>query len=370
MTENATTRKRLLSGMQPTGTGALHLGNLEGALRNWVRLQDEYEMFCMVADWHALTTMYENPENIASASRQVAADFIAGGLDPAKCAIFLQSQVKQHAELHLLLSMITPVGWLERVPTYKEKRDMLNTRSGTGQTAGSATISPLPGQGPVVGGQQPSQAQHSGDENISYGLLGYPCLQAADIIVYRAHLVPVGKDQAAHLEISREIARRFNRLYGNVFPEPQPLINPDTGVIPGIDGRKMSKSYGNAIYIADGPDTIAEKVKNAFTTPTKIRKSDPGVPENCVVCQLRRLYDPGNYQTSWEEDRAGVRGCMQNKKELTELLVSELAPMRARREELLADPAELDRILEDGANRARAAAEATMQTVRAAMHFS
>src|SRR5437588_3888026 len=203
-------QQRLLSGMQPTGTGALHLGNLEGALRTWVRLQDQYEMFCCIVDWHALTTMYENTEGIADASRQVAADYIAAGIDPKKSAIFLQSHVKEHAELHLLLSMITPLGWLERVPSFKEKRENLQLN----------------------------------EESVSYGLLGYPVLQAADILMYRAHAVPVGRDQTAHLELSREIARRFNRLYGEVFPEPQAVIDENTAVVPGLDGRKMSKSYG------------------------------------------------------------------------------------------------------------------------------
>ncbi len=338
MPENPAPRKRLLSGMQPTGTGALHLGNLEGALRSWVRLQDQYEMFCFIADWHSLTTRYEETEKIAPACREVAADYIAAGLDPSKCAIFIQSHVKEHAELHLLLSMITPVGWLERVPTYKEKRELMQERGG-------------------------------GDESVSYGLLGYPCLQTADILVYRAHAVPVGKDQAAHLEISREIARRFNRLFGNVFPEPQTVLMEGAAVVPGLDGRKMSKSYGNAIYLADGPDAVADKVKNAFTTPTKIRKTDPGIPEHCVVCQLRRLYDPDGYKASWDEDIAGERGCMQNKKELAEVLNTVLEPMRSRRQELLADPAELERILQNGAERARAAASDTLSLVREAMHL-
>src|ERR1051326_8673621 len=208
-------RKRLLSGMQPTGTGALHLGNLEGALRSWVRLQDAYEMFCCIVDWHALTTRYHETEKIAPACREVAADYIAAGLDPKKCAIFLQSHVKEHAELHLLLSMVTPLGWLERVPTFKEKRGLMEEKG-------------------------------EGDESVSYGLLGYPVLQTADILVYRAHAVPVGKDQAAHLEISRDIARRFNHLYGNIFPEPETVLNEGAAVLPGMDGRKMSKSYGNA----------------------------------------------------------------------------------------------------------------------------
>jgi tryptophanyl-tRNA synthetase len=328
-------KKRLLSGMQPTGGAGLHLGNLEGALRNWVRLQDEYEMFCCVVDWHALTTMWDRTEEIASTTRVVAAEYIAAGLDPAKCAIFVQSHVKEHAELHLLLSMVTPLGWLERVPTYKEKREQLELK----------------------------------EESLTYGFLGYPVLQAADILVYRANVVPVGKDQAAHLELSREIARRFNHIYGDIFPEPQSLINPDTGVMPGVDGRKMSKSYGNAIYLGDDADTVSKKVMGAFTTETKIRKTDPGVPESCAVCLLRRIYDPEGYSASWEEDRRGERGCVQNKRELAEILNAKLQPIREKRAELLSDPAELDRILADGAERARAAAAETMSIVRKAVNL-
>jgi len=234
--------------------------------------------------------------------------------------------------------MVTPLGWLERVPTYKEKRENLELK----------------------------------EESLSYGFLGYPVLQAADILAYRAHLVPVGKDQAAHLELSREIARRFNHLYGNgedIFPEPQSLINPDTGVIPGVDGRKMSKSYGNAIYLGDDADTVAKKVQAAFTTETKIRKTDPGIPETCAVCLLRRLFDPAGFEASWEEDRRGERGCVQNKRELVDILNAKLDPIRHRRAELLSDPAELDRILTDGAARARTAAAETLQVVRRAMNF-
>ncbi len=327
-------RKRILSGMQPTGT--LHLGNLEGALRNWVRLQDQCEMYCCIVDWHALTTLYNRTDQIAESRRILVAEYVAAGLDPQKCAIFLQSDVKEHAELHLLLSMITPLGWLERVPTYKEKKENLNLEP----------------------------------EAISYGFLGYPVLQAADILVYRANAVPVGKDQAAHLELTREIARRFNHLYGEVFPEPQSLIPEETAVVPGLDGRKMSKSYGNAITLADDADTIAAKVQSAFTTPTKIRKTDPGDPENCVVCRLRRIYDPNHFQISWEECRTGVRGCVQSKRELTELLNAVLEPIRKRRTELLSDPTELDKILSNGAERARATAAETMKVVREAMGIS
>ena len=211
------------------------------------------------------------------------------------------------------------------------------------------------------------QERGGNDEILSYGLLGYPVLQAADILVYRANAVPVGRDQAAHLEITREIGRRFNRLYGDVFPEPQSVFTEGAAILPGLDGRKMSKSYGNAIYIGDSADQIAEKVKSAFTTPTKVRKTDSGVPESCAVCQLRRVYDPEGYRNSWDEDIAGERGCMQNKNELTEILVQRLAPMRGMREMLLADPAELERVLHRGADRARTVAAETMELVRDAM---
>ena len=326
-------KKRILSGMQPTGV--LHLGNLEGALKSWVRLQNDYEMYCCIVDWHALTTMYDRTVDIEPSAMQVAADYIAAGLNPDKASIFLQSQVKEHAELHLLLSMITPLGWLERVPTYKEKRENLGLN----------------------------------EESLSYGLLGYPVLMAADILVYRAEAVPVGKDQVPHLEITREIGRRFNHLYGDVFPEPQAIVNEATAVVPGLDGRKMSKSYGNAIYLSDDADTVKKKIMGAYTTETKIKKTDPGIPETCVVCQLRKLYDPEGYQTSWEEDRRGERGCVQSKKELIEIINNALDPLRAKRAELLADPAQLEKYLTDGAERARAVTADTMARVRTAMNL-
>ena len=328
------TKKRLLSGMQPTGGGRLHLGNLEGALRPWVLRQDEFEMFCMIADWHALTTVADGSYDLAEASRQTAMDYLAGGLDPEKCAVFRQSDVPEHAELHLLLSMVTPVGWLERIPTYKEKRDLVKDN----------------------------------DTQVSYGLLGYPVLQTADIVLYRAHAVPVGKDQAAHIEISREIARRFNRIVAqDVFPEPEAVINQFNGELPGMDGRKMSKSYDNAVYIADTPKRTSKKLNSAFTTPTKIHITDAGVPEGCVACKLRRVYDPRNYRTQWDECRAGLRGCGQSKKELAEIINADLAPLRARRAALEADPAFVDGVLRAGAEKARAAADETLQIVRRAL---
>jgi tryptophanyl-tRNA synthetase len=322
--------------MQPTGTGKLHLGNFEGALRPWIQRQDEYEMYCFVADWHALTTVAEKRFDIREATRQTAIDYLAAGLDPDKCAIFRQSDVKQHAELHLLLSMVTPVGWLERVPTFKEKRDLVKEN----------------------------------DVQVSYGLMGYPVLQTADILTYRAHAVPVGKDQAAHLEISREIARRFNRLTGqDVFPEPDAVISDDTGELPGLDSRKMSKSYGNAIYIADSPKETQKRINTAFTTPTKIHMTDPGEPEGCVVCKLRRIYDPTGYNVQWEECRSGARGCGQSKKETAEIINDMLAPIRARRAELEADPGYVEDILHKGAERARATAEATLEAARKALNI-
>jgi tryptophanyl-tRNA synthetase len=337
----AETPKRLLSGMKPTGGGRLHLGNLEGALRPWVRLQDEYRMFCFIADWHALTTDAGRAEFTAEASREVALDYLSAGLDPDLCAIFRQSDVPQHAELYLLLGMLTPVSWLERVPTYKEQREQMADYEGGG-AAGA-----------------------------SYGLLGYPVLQAADILIYRAHAVPVGKDQAAHLELSREIARRFNHLYGvDLFPEPQAVISDFTGVLPGLDGRKMSKSYGNTIYLTDGPDDVAAKLKTAFTSPSKIRKTDPGEPEGCAICQLRRVYDPDGYQAQWEECRTGARGCVQSKRETTEIVNEALAPLRARRSRYASDPTELDRILARGAEQASAFAEETLRLVRQTMRLA
>jgi tryptophanyl-tRNA synthetase len=330
-------KKRLLSGMQPTGAGRLHLGNYEGALKAWVRLQDEYEMYCFVADWHALTTLAGTGQSIIDDAREIALDYLSAGLDPEKCAIFLQSEVPQHAELSLLLGMLTPVTWLERVPTYKEKRELMSDRDG-------------------------------GEAGVSYGLLGYPVLQAADILIYRAHAVPVGKDQAAHLELSREIARRFNHTYKvDLFPEPQAVISEVTGTLIGLDGRKMSKSYNNAIFMTDTADDVSKKIKKAFTTPTRLRLSDPGVPEGCSVCQLRRLYDPEGYQVQWDECRAATRGCVQSKTETTEFVNAALEPLRQRRKMYADDPAELDRILAIGAEKARDTAEDTLKQVRKLM---
>lgn len=332
--------------MRPTSGGILHLGNWEGALKPWVQLQDQYEMFCFVADWHALTNRVDPDHDVAAAAREVALNYLSAGLSPEKCTIFRQADVPQHAELCLLLSMATPIGWLERVPTFKDAREKANSEGGAGEVG------------------------------VSTGLLNYPLLQTADILVYCAHLVPVGKDQAPHLEISREIARRFNHLVNEeIFPVPDALISEATGIVPGLDAdengklRKMSKSYHNAIYLTDTPDQLQQRMRSAFTTPTKIRKDDPGIPEGCAVCQLRKLYDPAGYEPQWEECRSGARGCMQSKKETTEILNATLEPVRQRRALYESDPAELDRLLERGAAHAREIAEDTMVRVRKALRL-
>lgn len=323
---------RILSGMRPT-TDQLHLGNYEGALRNWVELQGKgYEMFCMIADWHALTTMSEDTHTIAKNSLEIAKDYIAAGIDPNQSAIFVQSHIKEHAELHLLFSMITPLGWLERTPTYKEKKDEMGS-----------------------------------NEREPYGLLGYPVLQTADILLYRPYGVPVGRDQAPHLEIGNDIGARFNRLFQTeIFAEYKYLIPEDEtrAKVPGTDMRKMSKSYGNGIHLSDSEDVTAEKIKAAYTTPTKLRKSDPGIPEGCAVCQYLKLYSP-NWERCWEEDRQGLRGCMQNKSEAIESVNEYFRPMRQRRAEL--DDATAEDILRQGAEKARAVASETMDLVRSAM---
>ncbi len=326
------TNKRILSGMRSTNP-RLHIGNYEGALRNWVDLQNQgFDMFCMVADLHALTTMYENSREVSDNAREIAKDYIAAGIDPSKSVVFIQSHVREHSELHLLFSMMTPLGWLERVPTYKEKKDDM----------GAAEREP-------------------------YGLLGYPVLQTVDILLYKPYGVPVGRDQAPHLEIGNDIAIRFNRLYGKDVFQPYKYMIPEDenrAKLPGLDMRKMSKSYDNCIYLSDTEDETAEKIKKAYTTPTKLKKTDPGIPEGCAVCQYLKLYSP-NWEQQWQEDRDGVRGCMQSKKECTEVVNEYLRPMRERRKAV--DDATIEDILRDGARRATEVAAATMAEVRDAM---
>jgi tryptophanyl-tRNA synthetase len=323
------TKKVILSGMQPTGR--LHLGNLEGALANWVALQNDYDMYCCIVDWHSLTARYDDLASIDDDIVQMAIDYLAAGLDPHKVAIFIQSQVKEHAELHLLLSMITPTPWLERVPSYKEKSEKLGLDS--------------------------------------YGFLGYGLLQAADILIYRADLVPVGKDQLPHIELSREIARRFNSLYGEVFPEPQAKLT-KVPEVPGIDGNKMSKSYNNEIAIADTPEVTTDKLKKMFTDPQKLRKGDPGRPEICPVFTLHKIYTP--HEQLAEIDRAcrsGELGCVADKKHLADSINNALEPIRQRRRELEANPGFVNDVLAEGAKLARVRAQETMAMVREKMHL-
>lgn len=324
------TKGIILSGMRPTA-GRLHLGNYHGALENWVRLQDEYECYFMIADWHALSTAYQDTAQLKGNIREVAMDFISAGLDPNKSVIFVQSDIKEHAELHLLFSMITPLGWLERVPTYKEQLRELEER-----------------------------------EIATYGFLGYPVLQAADITAYKANYVPVGQDQAAHVELTREIVRRFNHLYRPVFPEPQGLFT-EARVLPGIDGRKMSKSYGNYIALSAPEEEIREKVAAMVTDPARIRKNDPGHPEVCTVFAFHKVYSPDRVGEVERLCRQGRIGCVECKRNLADRLVAALKPIREKRAELERNPQLIDDILQSGKERAQAVAARTLEEVREAM---
>ena len=324
------TNQYVLSGLRPTGR--VHLGNYFGAIRNWVQLQDKYRCFYFVADWHALTSDYADPANIRQSTYEAVADWLAAGLDPKKSTIFVQSEVKEHAELHLLLSMVTPLPWLERVPTFKDQ-----------------------------------QAQIEDKDLNTYGFLGYPLLQTADIIVYRANHVPVGEDQASHLELSREIVRRFNNFYGNVFPEPQPLFTA-TPKVPGLDGRKMSKSYGNTIGLTASADEIRALVMTMFTDPNRIRRKDPGNPDICNLFQFHKLFsDQATITRVDHECRTAQIGCVDDKKLIAEIMIEQLRPIRARREEIDGDPGIVWNVLRDGNERARERARETLALVRKAM---
>ncbi len=395
---------RVLSGMRPTGQ--LHLGNFHGALRNWVTLQDGYECYFFVADWHALTTGYENTAPLQSNIRAMLIDWLAAGLDPSRSTIFIQSQVPEHAELHLLLSMVTPLGWLERVPTFKDQQAQLKDR-----------------------------------DLATYGFLGYPLLQSADILLYRPAFVPVGEDQVAHVEITREVARRFNHLFGGgatfetrvkaaarllsgadraqfqalrrdyqehgratavedavalmaaqpprvdaaarallvdavhgsserLLPEPQVLLTP-TPKVPGLDGRKMSKSYDNTIGLREDPDSVARKLRTMRTDPARVRREDPGEPTKCPVWDLHQIYSD-DATRAWAANgcrTAGI-GCLDCKKPIVDAVVAEVTQMRERAKPFEQDPAALDALVRDGARRAREVAGATLADVRRAMHLS
>jgi tryptophanyl-tRNA synthetase len=324
---------RILSGMRPTGP--LHLGNFMGALDNWTRLQSQHECFFCVVDWHSLTTDYANPAGIRENIVEVATDWLAAGLDPAKSTLFIQSLVPEHAELHLLLSMITPTPWLERVPTYKE------------------------------------QQQQMGEKDLStYGFLGYPLLQTADIVLYKADLVPVGEDQVPHIELAREVVRRFNNFYGAVLVEPQNLLTAAPRV-PGTDGRKMSKSYGNAIYLKDSPEEVKKKLKPMVTDPARVRRTDPGEPDKCPVFDLHKAFStPETREWAAAGCRTAGIGCLDCKGKLIEHVLARLSEIHARRPEFAARPDTVWDILREGSRKARAVAQATMEDVRAAMKIS
>jgi tryptophanyl-tRNA synthetase len=361
------TKKRVLSGMR--STGKLHLGNYVGALENWVRMQEQYDCFFFIADWHALTTDYADTSRLKENSVEVLLDWLAAGLDPAKCVMFIQSHVPAHAELHLLLSMITPLGWLERVPTYKEQKENIKEKDlGT------------------------------------YGFLGYPVLQSADILIYKADIVPVGEDQVAHVELTREIARRFNGIYAYaqplvaetscltpdqkhiltsngteitpdtdyifpriVFPEPQAMLTPAPR-LPGTDGRKMSKSYDNAVMLTDPEPVVRQKLKTMVTDPARVRRNDPGNPDVCPVGDLHKIFS--NQETMakvYEGCRSAGIGCIECKGWAADAIVQLLNPMQERRKKYEDNPRLAWDILDAGSSRAREIAGATMDEVRGAM---
>ncbi len=328
-------RPRVLSGMRPTGK--LHLGNYMGALANWVKLQDKYECYFFIADWHALTTDYADPSQIAPNTKEVLFDYLAAGLDPRKSVLFLQSRVKVHAELALLLGMSTPLGWLERVPSYKEMLENLADKDLT-----------------------------------TYGFLGYPVLMAADILIYQADFVPVGQDQQAHVELTREVARRFNQFYKldgrEVLPEPKVLLTPSPK-LPGTDGRKMSKSYGNTILISDPEAVVRQKLKTMVTDPARIRRSDPGDPDKCPVGDLHKVFSTAETMAKvYEGCRSAGIGCIECKSWAADALVKVLEPIQERRASITEGQAM--EVLDEGSRRARARAEQTMVEVREAMKMT
>jgi tryptophanyl-tRNA synthetase len=325
-------RRRVLSGMRPTGR--LHLGNLVGALQNWVKLQHEYQSYHFVADWHMLTTDYAETGELQNNIREMVTDWLAAGLDPAKATFFVQSRLPEHAELHLLFSMVTPLGWLERVPSYKEQLENM-----------------------------PGRDLHT------YGFLGYPLLQAADILMYKANYVPVGEDQAPHVELTREVARRFNNFYGDLFPEPETLLT-QTPRLRGTDGRKMSKSYNNAIYLSDPPEVVEKKAAGMMTDPARKRRYDPGDPEECPVFDHHKVFSSGEIITRVNREcRTAEIGCVDCKKLMAAQLNQKLAPILQRRKVYEANPRRVWDILEEGTERARMVARATMNEVRQAVNL-
>jgi tryptophanyl-tRNA synthetase len=319
--------KRLISGIQPTGK--MHLGNYLGAVKNWVELQDQYESYFIIVDLHSLTTVYENPGQLKTDKWNLALDILAAGVDPQKACLFNQSDVPEHSELHLILSMITPLPWLQRVPTYKGKMDEIK------------------------------------DKDLdTYGFLGYPVLQAADIMLYKGDIVPVGRDQLPHLELTREIVRRFNHFFKSVFPEPEDKLT-EFPVLPGTDGRKMSKSYKNTLDISDGPDEMEKKVLKMLTDPNRMRLTDPGNPDVCPVFDLHKIYSPNARQAEIDSAcRAADIGCVACKRELASMINDSLSKFRDRRAYYEKNESEVRDILAQGAAKARGVAQETLSEVK------
>ncbi len=328
------TKGRIFSGMQPSGK--FHLGNYMGALENWVKLQHEYECFFSIVDWHALTSSYEDTSKIPERIHEMALDWLSAGLDPERNVIFVQSHVKEHAELHLLLSMMTPLSWLERVPTYKDKLQQLGIQ---------------------------------GKDINTYGFLGYPELMTADIILYKADTIPVGEDQLPHLELSREIVRRFNNLYQPIFPEPKPSLS-KAAILPGIDGRKMSKSYGNEIPFAASPDELRARIRLMITDPNRVKRTDLGNPDVCTVYTFHKTFNIEQSSEIAQSCRQAMIGCVDCKKCLAEKMVNSLADIHVRRQELEKNPGRVKEILVFGGERARTVAAKTMDEVRQAMNLA
>ncbi|MEW6542326.1 MAG: tryptophan--tRNA ligase [Nitrospirota bacterium] len=323
-------RKRVLSGMQPSGL--LHLGNLLGALENWKALQEQYECFFFVADWHALSTNYADTSRIREFSREVLIDWLAAGIDPRRSTVFVQSHVPEHAILHLLLSMIVPIPWLERNPTYKEKQEEIKER-----------------------------------DLSTYGFLGYPVLQSADILLYKPDFVPVGKDQLPHLELTREIARRFNKLYKPVFPEPMEHLTRFPRVV-GTDGRKMSKSYGNTINLSDSETVVRQKLKTMVTDPARVKRTDPGNPDICPVYDFHKIYSQQPVLDRVNREcRTAAIGCIECKKLVADVMVEKLAPIWEGRAKLTAKPSQVEEIVQEGSTRAAKVARQTLEEVKEAM---
>ncbi|NPA25053.1 MAG: tryptophan--tRNA ligase [Deltaproteobacteria bacterium] len=326
-------RKRVLSGMRTTGK--LHLGHYHGVLTNWLKLQQEYDCYFFAADWHALTSEYQNPEIVKESTLDIFIDWLSVGIDPEQATLFIQSQIKEHAELHLLLSMITPLPWLLRNPTYKD-----------------------------------SQTENGGEGDATYGFLGYPVLQAADIIIYKANLVPIGVDQLPHVELTREITRRFNHLYGEVFPVPEPILT-ETSKVNGLDGRKMSKSYNNAIYLSDDEAALKKKVSAMVTDVQRARRKDPGDPKQCNLFPLHTLYsNPAEIEEICSACPKAEIGCVDCKKILLRNLVDGLAPVHEKRRYYEERPEMVQEIIAAGAGKARAVAVETMRQVRKAVKIS